>query len=148
MTCCQVPQTAHRSACAEAHLLALVLHAIHVLPNCWCCLHECKQTRAERRAGVRHQSYPACAHARPHHSAAAAALQDMCKNRPLELKGQRGYKVLILNEVDRLTKEAQHSLRRTMEKYSATCRLMLCCSNVSKARGCWRFEATLFGSTG
>ena len=58
----------------------------------------------------------------------------MCKNRPLDLRGQRGFKVLILNEVDRLTKEAQHSLRRTMEKYSASCRLILCCSNVSKAR--------------
>lgn len=59
--------------------------------------------------------------------------QDMCKNRPLELKGQKGYKVLLLNEVDRLSREAQHSLRRTMEKYSATCRLIFSCSNVSKA---------------
>ena len=58
--------------------------------------------------------------------------QDMCRNRPLELKGQRGYKVLLLNEVDRLSREAQHSLRRTMEKYSATCRLVFSCSNVSK----------------
>lgn len=56
----------------------------------------------------------------------------MCRNRPLELKGQRGYKVLLLNEVDRLSREAQHSLRRTMEKYSATCRLVFSCSNVSK----------------
>ena len=58
----------------------------------------------------------------------------MCKNRPLELKGTRSYKILLLNEVDRLSREAQHSLRRTMEKYSSTCRLIFSCSNVSKAR--------------
>jgi DNA polymerase III delta prime subunit len=40
--------------------------------------------------------------------------------------------VLVLNEVDKLSKEAQHSLRRTMEKYSAACRLVLCCNSASK----------------
>ncbi|CAL5223322.1 g5817 [Coccomyxa viridis] len=59
-------------------------------------------------------------------------IKDMCKNRPLELKGTRSYKILLLNEVDRLSREAQHSLRRTMEKYSSTCRLIFSCSNVSK----------------
>ena len=28
--------------------------------------------------------------------------------------------------------KVQHSLRRTMEKYSAACRLILCCSSASK----------------
>lgn len=83
----------------------------------------------------------------PAPTADAAVLQDMCKNRPLDLRGQRGFKVLILNEVDRLTKEAQHSLRRTMEKYSASCRLILCCSNVSKARCCGHARAALHGGT-
>lgn len=40
--------------------------------------------------------------------------------------------VLVLNEVDKLSREAQHSLRRTMEKYSAYCRLILCCNSSSR----------------
>ena len=60
--------------------------------------------------------------------------QEMARSRPIDSKGRKGFKVLVLNEVDRLTKEAQHSLRRTMEKYSAACRLVLCCNNASRVR--------------
>ncbi|KAG9141609.1 hypothetical protein Leryth_022364 [Lithospermum erythrorhizon] len=59
-------------------------------------------------------------------------IKEMAKNRPIDTKGKRGFKVLVLNEVDRLSREAQHSLRRTMEKYSASCRLILCCNSSSK----------------
>ncbi|WRX24987.1 hypothetical protein QQP08_017474 [Theobroma cacao] len=59
-------------------------------------------------------------------------IKEMAKNRPIDTKGRKGYKVLVLNEVDKLSRQAQHSLRRTMEKYSASCRLILCCNSSSK----------------
>ncbi|KAK6802947.1 hypothetical protein RDI58_000731 [Solanum bulbocastanum] len=59
-------------------------------------------------------------------------IKEMAKNRPIDTKGKKGFKVLVLNEVDKLSREAQHSLRRTMERYSASCRLILCSNSSSK----------------
>ncbi|KAL6218922.1 hypothetical protein ACLB2K_012129 [Fragaria x ananassa] len=59
-------------------------------------------------------------------------IKEIAKNRPFDTKGKKGYQILVLNEVDKLSREAQYSLRRTMEKYSAYCRLILCCNSSSK----------------
>lgn len=59
-------------------------------------------------------------------------IKEIARSRPIDTKGKKGFKVLVLAEVDRLSKEAQHSLRRTMEKYSAACRLVLLCNNASR----------------
>jgi len=42
------------------------------------------------------------------------------------------YKIVVLTEVDSLSKQAQAALRRTMEQYAAGCRLILCCTHHSK----------------
>jgi replication factor C subunit 3/5 len=44
----------------------------------------------------------------------------------------KAFKVVVLNEVDKLSREAQHALRRTMEKYMTAFRLVLCCNSTSK----------------
>ena len=46
--------------------------------------------------------------------------------------GGVGFKLLLLDEADNLTSEAQASLRRLMERYSGSCRFVLSCNYSSR----------------
>ncbi|GMI09006.1 hypothetical protein TrLO_g4745 [Triparma laevis f. longispina] len=59
-------------------------------------------------------------------------IKEIAQNHPLIQNKQVPFKVLIINEVDKLSKQAQAGLRRTMEKYTSVCRIILVGCNQSK----------------
>ena len=56
-------------------------------------------------------------------------IKEYARTSPL---GDVGFKLLFLDEADNLTSEAQASLRRLMERYSASCRFILSCNYSSR----------------
>ncbi|KAG9301881.1 hypothetical protein G9A89_004561 [Geosiphon pyriformis] len=59
-------------------------------------------------------------------------LKEIAQTAQLDINAKQDFKVVALIEADCLTNEAQAALRRTMEKYTATLRLILCCNSSSK----------------
>lgn len=56
-------------------------------------------------------------------------IKDFARTKPLP---GIPFKIIMLDEADSLTKDAQHALRRTMESYTGTCRFILSCNYSSK----------------
>lgn len=56
-------------------------------------------------------------------------VKDFARTRAI---GDVPFKIILLDEADALTKEAQQALRRTMEDYTRTCRFILDCNFSSK----------------
>ncbi|KAB0802839.1 hypothetical protein PPYR_05025 [Photinus pyralis] len=59
-------------------------------------------------------------------------IKNVAQTQQLDVNGQREFKIIVLTDVDNLTRDAQHALRRTMEKYIANCRLILCANSTSR----------------
>ncbi|ORZ02970.1 DNA clamp loader [Syncephalastrum racemosum] len=63
-------------------------------------------------------------------------VQDVIKNiaqtQQVDSKAKHNFKVVVIDQADMLTRDAQAALRRTMEKYTPTLRLILCCNSLSK----------------
>jgi replication factor C small subunit len=56
-------------------------------------------------------------------------IKDFARTAPI---GNVGFKIIFLDEADALTSDAQAALRRTMERFSRTCRFILSCNYSSK----------------
>lgn len=52
-------------------------------------------------------------------------LKEIAQTQQVDLSAKQRFKVVVINEADHLTRDAQAALRRTMEKYSPNLRLIL-----------------------
>ncbi|ODQ81703.1 hypothetical protein BABINDRAFT_58302 [Babjeviella inositovora NRRL Y-12698] len=58
-------------------------------------------------------------------------LKEVAQTEQVDFSGKHRFKVVIINEADSLTRDAQAALRRTMEKYSGNIRLVLLSNTTS-----------------
>jgi len=54
------------------------------------------------------------------------------QNVSMGAEDSKSFKIVMISEADQLSRQAQQGLRRTMEKYASTCRIILCCESLNK----------------
>lgn len=59
-------------------------------------------------------------------------IKDVASSQQLDQKVQKNFKVIVIHEMDKLTKNAQAALRRTMETYMPFCRIVAHAESLSK----------------
>jgi len=59
-------------------------------------------------------------------------IKEVAGSQQLDKTQQKAFKVVVIHELDQLSHSAQASLRRTMETYMPTCRIIANCESLSK----------------
>ncbi|BGP38975.1 Replication factor C (RF-C) subunit [Rhodotorula kratochvilovae] len=62
-------------------------------------------------------------------------LKDIAQTQQVDLNARKRFKVVIINEADGMSRDAQSALRRTMEKFTSSLRIILCANSTSKIIG-------------
>ncbi|EJD47250.1 P-loop containing nucleoside triphosphate hydrolase protein [Auricularia subglabra TFB-10046 SS5] len=58
-------------------------------------------------------------------------LKEIAATQQIDLNAKQRFKIVVINEADSLSRDAQAALRRTMEKYMSNMRLVLCTNSTS-----------------
>ncbi|KAG1145105.1 hypothetical protein G6F37_004202 [Rhizopus arrhizus] len=59
-------------------------------------------------------------------------IKGIAQTQQIDANAKHQFKIVVIDKADELTREAQAALRRTMEKYTSSMRLILCCNTLSK----------------